>query len=249
MKLISIIMPYFQKRNYVKKSIKSVLNQTYKKFELIVVYDDESKQDLKFLKKITYTDPRIRLLINKKNVGAGISRNYGINKSKGEYIAFIDADDIWHKSKLKKQLNFMLENNYNFSHTDYSIVDKYKKNNFIRKAKVLNYDSLLKSCDIGLSTVMLNKKLIKRNKILFPNLKTKEDFVFWLKITNIYKCKIYPLNQNLTSWNKTNNSLSSDTFQKIFDGFRVYYIYCKFNFIKSIYFTLILSFNFLNKNL
>ncbi len=182
MKLISIIMPYFQKRNYVKKSIKSVLNQTYKKFELIVVYDDESKQDLKFLKKITYTDPRIRLLINKKNVGAGISRNYGINKSKGEYVAFIDADDIWHKSKLKKQLNFMLENNYNFSHTDYSIVDKYKKNNFIRKAKVLNYDSLLKSCDIGLSTVMLNKKLIKRNKILFPNLKTKEDFVFWLKI-------------------------------------------------------------------
>ena len=108
MKLISIIMPYFQKRNYVKKSIKSVLNQTYEKFELIIVYDDENKHDLKYLQKFAHVDPRVRILIN-KNVGAGISRNYGINKSKGEYVAFIDADDIWHKSKLKKAIKFYVK--------------------------------------------------------------------------------------------------------------------------------------------
>ena len=81
--MITIIMPYFRKRKYVKQSVNSILRQTYKNFELILIYDDHVKDDVKFIKKIADMDQRIRLIINKKNLGAGYSRNVGIEKSNG----------------------------------------------------------------------------------------------------------------------------------------------------------------------
>ncbi len=107
-------------------------------------------------------------------------------------------------------------------------------------------EDLLKSCDIGLSTVLLQKKIFINN-CNFPNLKTKEDFVLWLKILK-KEIKIGSINQNLTSWRKLNNSLSSSLFQKLLDGFYVYNKFMQFNFIKSIYYLLCLSINFLKKN-
>ena len=99
---------------------------------------------------------------------------------------------------------------------------------------------MLKSNDIGLSSVQVNKNIISDN--LFPSLKTKEDFVAWLKITK-KSINAYNLPENLVVWNKVYNSLSSSFFQKIFDGFRVYRNYEKFSLIKSLYFLLILSKN------
>jgi len=246
MKLVSVIMPYYKKRKYVKSSIYSVLKQTYKYFELIVVYDDPGSQDIIFLKRLAKKDKRIKLIINKKNYGAGISRNIGIKKARGYFIAFIDSDDLWHKSKLIKQVNFMSKLNCLVSHTDYKIV---KKNNSIeyRKAENLRYDDIIYSCDIGLSTVMIKKSIINK-LILFPNLKTKEDFVFWLKLTKKYKCVFFPLNSCLTKWRQTSGSLSSSFYQKVHDAFKVYNIFCNFNFIKSFLFTIILSFNYLKKS-
>jgi len=121
MSIISIVMPYRQKRDYIHKSVKSVLRQTYKKFELIILYDDSNLNDLDLLKKIAAKDKRIKLIINKKNIGAGLSRNKGINISKGKYIAFLDSDDTWHKNKLKKQINFIKKNNYKFIFCSYLI--------------------------------------------------------------------------------------------------------------------------------
>ena len=94
MSLISVIIPYFRKKKYILKTINSVINQSYKKFEIIIIYDDEEKRDLEFIKKISKKDKRIKLLINKRNYGAGISRNLGIKISKGNYISFIDSDDL-----------------------------------------------------------------------------------------------------------------------------------------------------------
>ena len=159
MKLVSIIIPYFKKKQHIHKSVNSVLRQSYKNFELIIVYDDEKKEDLKYLEKIQKLDKRIKLIINKKNFGAGISRNIGIKYSKGAFIAFLDADDIWHQSKLKIQLEYMLKNNLNITHTSYKILSEGK---FIdnRTARTIDdFNELLKSCDIGLSTVMLRKKI------------------------------------------------------------------------------------------
>ena len=245
MELVSIIMPYYQKRKYVKLAINSVIYQTYKNLELIIVYDDENKEDLYFLEKIIKKDKRIKILVNKKNLGAGRSRNKGIKQSKGALIAFLDSDDLWLRNKIDKQVFFMKKNEIEISHTSYYIIDSNNKIIGDRKANDMNYKLLLSSCDIGLSTVMLKKKLIT-NKIKFADIKTKEDYVLWLQITHNNK-KILGLKDNLTKWRKLDDSLSSLKLQKIYDGYLVYKRYMKFDLIKSLICLLILSFNYFLK--
>ena len=112
MALVSVIIPYYKKKKYIWNTVKSVLNQTYKKFEIIIVYDDDEKKDLYLIKEIKKKDKRIKLIINKKNIGAGQSRNKGIKLSKGKYIAFIDSDDLWKKNKLLEQIKVMEKKKY-----------------------------------------------------------------------------------------------------------------------------------------
>lgn len=245
--LVSIIIPYYKKKKYFKKTILSIQKQTYKKTEVIIIYDDQELDDYNFIKNIIKNDKRFKIILNKKNFGAGISRNKGIDKARGKFIAFIDADDVWKKNKLFKQLKFMIKNNVNCSHTSYETIDENDEILSFRKAKnFFNLNSLIKSCDIGLSTVIIRSKIINKS-LRFPNLKTKEDFVFWLKILK-KKEKFYGINQSLSFWRRTNNSLSSSIFQKLIDAYSVYFIYMKFGFIKSFFYTLILSFNFIKKN-
>ena len=246
MDLVSVIIPYFKKKKFVDQSISSVLNQSYSNIEIIIVYDDEDKSDLEYLRKIYNSNKKIKIIVNKKNIGAGFSRNRGIRESKGKYVCFIDSDDIWKKEKIENQINHMRKNNYKISHTSYEVIND--KNEIIgnRKAKdFYNIKDILTSCDIGLSSVILEKDLIN-DQIQFSNLKTKEDFVLWLKILKS-KVIIGGLDENLLLWRKTKNSLSSSTIQKLFDGFRVYKIYMGFNLIFSLYYLFCLSLNFIKK--
>ena len=242
--LVSIIIPFYKKKKFFKKTVESITKQTYKNYEVIFVYDDSNKKDLFFVKKILNKIKKKKIFINKTNLGAGYSRNIGIKNSNGKFIAFLDADDIWHKNKLKTQLIFMKRKKSDLSFTSYNIIDeKNKKIQTIKAKNKLTHEDLLDSCDIGLSTVILKSKILKINK--FPNLKTKEDYVLWLKLSKNYK--IDGLDKALASWRKTNNSLSSSTLQKIKDAFLVYYKYSKFNIIKSIFLFFNLSFNFIKK--
>ena len=247
MNLVSIIIPYFKKKDYILDAINSILNQTYQNFEIIIVYDDIDKSELSLIYKIQKVDKRIKVLINKKNLGAGLSRNYAIKNSKGKYIAFLDADDIWNVKKLKKQVNIMEQKNLSITHTSYEILDKNDNHTNIRLAKNLDYKKLLKSCDVGLSTVMIKKDLFnKKNK--FSNMKTKEDYVLWLLLTKSGYI-FYSIKEILTYWRISQNSLSSHVLRKLIDGFNVYYKYMKFSFIKSIFLLIQLSLNYLWKNL
>ena len=243
--LISIIIPYYKKKEYITQTINSIIKQSYKNFELIFIYDDPDKSDLKYVKKILKNIKRKKIIINNVNIGAGLSRNLGILKAKGKYISFIDSDDIWKKDKLKNQLLFMLDNNIEFCFTSYSIINK--KNTiikFIKAKKNIEYKDLIKSCDIGLSTVMLKKKLLKNIK--FPKIKTKEDYVLWLKLSK-KNIKMMGFDQKLVLWRKLDNSLSSSVFQRVHDAFYVYNTHLNFNFIKSIYYIFLMSFNFFKK--
>ena len=127
MELISIIIPYYKKREFILETLNSINNQSYKNYEILIIYDDENTNDLKYLNELIKEKKNIRILINKKNSGAGMSRNNGIINAKGEFIAFLDSDDYWHNDKLLKQLNFMIDEKINFSHTSYYVVDKKKK--------------------------------------------------------------------------------------------------------------------------
>lgn len=245
MELISIIIPYYKKREFILETLNSINNQSYKNYEILIIYDDENTNDLKYLNELIKEKKNIRILINKKNSGAGMSRNNGIINAKGEFIAFLDSDDYWHNDKLLKQLNFMIDEKINFSHTSYYVVDKKKKITSIRTSRdILNYQDLLRSCDVGLSTVMVRKKLLEDN--IFPDLTTKEDFVLWLNILKTGE-KLVGINEPLTFWRKSNDSLSSNNFQKIIDGYRVYRKYMKMNVFLSLYYLFILSLNSLIK--
>ena len=247
MDLVSVIIPYYKKRNFVKETIVSVINQSYDYLEILIIYDDTNLNDLEFLQEISKLDNRIKIINNNKRVGAGPSRNKGIEQSTGKYIAFIDADDTWAPDKLKYQILFMKKNSYQISHTSYFIIDEKKKIIGQRKARdLLSINEILKSCDIGLSTVIIEKKVITKSKTKFPQLVTKEDFVFWLTLLKKNN-KFYAYDRNLTNWTDSKNSLSSSTIQKLFDGFKVYNYYMNFNIIKSVYYLFCLSLNYLKK--
>ena len=239
-------MPYYKKEPYVSESIKSILNQSYKNFELILVNDDIENKN--FINKISNLDHRIRLIHNDKNLGAGLSRNKAIVLSKGEYIAFCDSDDLWKKNKLELQLNFMKKFNLNFSFTSYDIIDENNKLIKIRKApSFVDFKKLRNSCDIGLSTIIAKKNIFRDNKYQFSNLKTKEDYVLWLKFAQD-GIEMKGFDQNLSSWRKTKNSLSSSIFQKLIDGYRVYREHLGYGRFKSLFYLIILSINFVLKN-
>ena len=215
-------MPYYKKEHYLKSTIESILNQSYQNFEIILVDDQVDDKSSFFLRNILNLDSRIKLIKNDKNEGAGESRNKAIKNAKGEYIAFCDCDDLWKKEKLETQLNFMKNSNLDFSHTSYDIIDENNKITSFREAKnTISFKKLVNSCDIGLSTVMIKRKIFENNKYQFPRLVTKEDYVLWLLLSkrNII---FYGIKKKLSSWRKTDNSLSSNIPQKIVDGFRVY---------------------------
>ncbi len=135
---------------------------------------------------------------------------------------------------METQYNFFKENNLDFCHTAYDIVDKYNNKLAFRKSKKkLYFKDLLKSCDIGLSTVLMKKNLINEN-ICFGRTKTKEDYILWLKLAKI-GIQIDYMDEKLSSWRKVEKSLSSSVNQKILDGFVVYYKYMKYNFFKSLF--------------
>ena len=247
MDLVSVIIPYYKKRHFIRETIVSVIKQSYDYLEIIIIYDDTNLNDLEYLQEISKLDNRIKIINNNKRLGAGLSRNKGIEQSNGKYVAFIDADDTWVQDKLKDQISFMKKNDYQISHTSYFIIDEKKKIIGQRKARdLLSIDEILKSCDIGLSTVIIEKNVIVKTNTKFPQLVTKEDFVFWLTLLK-KNYKFYGFDSNLTNWTDTKNSLSSSTIQKMFDGFKVYNYYMNFNIIKSVYYLICLSLNYLKK--
>ncbi len=243
---VSVIVPFYQDFTYLERALDSIANQTFKNYEIILIYDNpKNKRDLILLKKLKNKYTKIRILINKSNLGAGYSRNKGIKIAKGNFIAFLDSDDFWKKNKLLLQIGYMKKKKLAATHTSYDVVDT--NNKFLKKrlASNLNYSDLKNSCDIGLSTVVISKKLLLKTP-LFPKLKTKEDYVLWLNISK--KIPFFgALKKSMTLWTNRPESLSSSTYQKLKDAFRVYYNYENFSLFKSIVSVLVLSINFLIK--
>lgn len=241
---VSVIIPFFNNISFLKRAIKSVLNQTYRNYEIIIINDKSKKVDLFHVKNFIKNKSKIKLINNKKNIGPGLSRNKGIKIAKGKYVAFLDSDDIWTKNKLLLQIKLMEKKKYLITHTTYDVVDVEK--NFIQKrmARDLDYKDLLNSCDIGLSTVIIVRKLLTKN--LFPNLKTKEDYVLWLKIAK--KGIIFNgLDKTFTKWTNRPGSLSKSVYQKLKDAFVVYNKFERLNFFVSLTRVMILSLNFIKK--
>ena len=177
---VSIIMPCYNGSKFISKSISSVLQQTIEDWELIITDDASEDNSIDIIQKFALRDPRIKFFSLKHSVGAGPARNVSMKAATGEYLAFLDCDDIWTSDKLERQLNQMEAFNYSFSCTHYNVIDDRAQylGKVCPSVRSIDFKRHLKINDIGCSTAMIKRSLVS-NKYEFPNYPKGQDFVFW----------------------------------------------------------------------
>lgn len=208
--VISIITPSYNSAQYIGRTIDSILQQTYKNWELLIIDDCSKDNSLEVIQSYANQDSRIKLICLEKNSGAAVARNTGIEHASGRFIAFLDSDDTWHPEKIEKQVQFMLSNNFAFTYTEYHRVDE--NGNFrgsIYTPSKINYNGLLKTCVIGCLTVMYDTHML--GKVYFPLIRKRQDWALWLKILKKVDYA-YCLNKDLASYTIRSESISANKF-------------------------------------
>lgn len=206
--LVSIVTPCYNAEKYIEETIQSVIQQQYKNWEMIIVDDISQDNTIQIIQKYTKIDTRIKLFILDKKGGASLARNKAIKEANGKYIAFLDADDLWKKEKLNKQIYFMEKNNCNFSYHNYELInEKSERLGKLRiSPKKITYKRALLGCSIGCLSVIFNCENVGRVQI--KKLDKRNDDALWFKILS--NCKVgYLLDENLALYRIGNDSISS----------------------------------------
>lgn len=212
---VSVVIPFYNRINLVKRAIKSVENQSHKNWELLLV-NDGSTEDISEIKNYIQRNKKIKLIELSKNKGASEARNCGIKAAIGAYIAFLDSDDEYCKDKLKIQLTQMVLKNSKVSHTSYireGIEEKsVVMHSGLQTGKMI--PALIQSCQIATPTVMIETNFLKDNHYLFnPNLVYGEDTCFWLNI--LKKEKLLGIDIPLAIVHANSNSSAYDINKQI----------------------------------
>ena len=196
--LVSIIMPSYNTASFIEETIQSVLNQTYTNWELIIVDDCSTDNTDEVLENIK--DSRIRYFKNDKNSGAAVSRNKALREAKGQWIAYLDSDDLWMPEKLEKQIHFMETNGYAFSYTNYEEIDVNgnKTGVSITGPKKITKTGMFNYCWPGCLTVMFDANKI--GLIQIEDIKKNNDYAMWLKVCRKADC--FLLDETLGQYRK-----------------------------------------------
>lgn len=212
--LVSVIMPSWNTSNFIAESIQSVIDQTYENWELIIVDDCSTDNTDEVVAR--FTDKRIRYFKNEKNSGAALSRNRGLREARGEWIAFLDSDDLWSPKKLEYQISFMNEHGYTLSYTEYEKIDEESKPlqiyvtgpEKVNKSKMYNYDY------IGQLTMMYSAK--EFGLIQIKDIKKNNDYAIRLQLYKKSDTCAYLLKENLAKYRVRKVSISHDKFRRKF---------------------------------
>lgn len=207
--LISIITPTYNCGDYIGETIESVLKQSYQNWEMIIVDDCSTDNTKEVVEDYINRDNRIKYYILEENSGAAIARTKAMEIASGKYMAFLDSDDLWSPNKLKKQIAFMKNNNYNFTCTAYKQIDEKGNslNKVIKTKKKTDYNGLLLTCPVGNSTVIYNVE--KLGKFVVPNIRKRNDDALWLQILKKEKY-IYGMPDVLMKYRIRTDSISSN---------------------------------------
>lgn len=179
--LISIVMPAYNSEEFIAKSITSIISQTYRFWELLICDDCSSDNTCEVIEEFSRCDSRIRLLRNDINKGPAESRNTCIDHSKGDYVAFLDSDDLWKPFFLERQLSFLKKKQARGVFCSYSRIDEYgasMHSDFIVPDRV-SYSDVLKTNSIPCLTVLLKKELVGSTRMSDKGI---EDLNFWLDL-------------------------------------------------------------------
>ena len=180
--LVSIIMPAYNCEKYIEAAIRSVIAQTYSAWELFVIDDGSADSTCLIAAEMEQKDPRVKLIRNPVNMGTARTRNRGLDLSTGEYVAFLDSDDMWHPDKLRLQIRNMQLQNADISYTSYAIINNEGKS--VKKTYVVpestSFEDLLKENVIGCSTVVLSGDIARNYRFISDFY--HEDYCLWLDI-------------------------------------------------------------------
>jgi len=238
---VDIILPNYNSEQFIDNTIRSVIKQSYKNWKLIIIDDCSNIKTKKKLKKYENLK-KIKIIWLNKNKGAAFCRNIGIKNSFSKYVAFLDSDDIWLKDKLKKQINFMKKNNYNFTYTNYRTIGLKKRN--IKVKEQFDYKNFIKNTSIATSTMIVKRKLIKGIKFTITPI--CEDYFFKCQILKKVKLA-YCLNEYLTKYTIRKKSLQSNKFKNFYWIWKINSKFNKLNMFENLMSLIHISFNSLKR--
>ena len=236
--LVSIITPSFNSERFIIETYESICSQSYGNWEWLITDDCSIDQTLSIIKIISLNDERVKVYSNFVNSGAAVSRNNSISNSKGDYLAFIDSDDLWYAGKLEMQLDFMQQNDIELCFTAYEVITEDGRStgkvvDSLQNTPLTYRDMLRKKATHGCSTVMLKKDSF--NDVQMPLLRTGQDYALWLKLlrTNI---NTVPLPRVLTKYRICSNSISRNKFKKARRQWQIYREVESLSLLKSLEF-------------
>lgn len=238
--LVSIIIPTYNSAFYLQETIESVLKQSYLNIEIIIVDDASRDKTVEIIRKYVYSDTRIVYFQLVENQGAAVARNKAIELAKGQYLAFLDADDMWKPDKLSRQLQFMKDNISVFSFTAYDLVDQdgleLNRTIDLHCPDILAYeDMLLKKATLGCSTVVLDRTNMK--DLRMPLYRTAQDYALWLRILK-QGVVAHSFKESLSSYRIVKNSISRNKFKKALRQWEIYRVDQQISLTKTIWYFL-----------
>lgn len=246
--LVSIITPVYNAEAFITDTIDSVISQTYKNWELLLIDDCSSDSSASIIKSRMSVDDRIKYIKLDKNSGAAVTRNTGLSKARGRYIAFLDSDDIWKPTKLEKQMKLLEEKSVGFCFTSYRYVleDGSPLQKVARAPEKIDYNGLLKNTIIGCSTVLIDKKLIGEFEMV--NVRRGQDTATWLKLLKKtdYAYGIY---EDLVWYRVVDGSLSNDKLTAIKRTWNTYRNIEHLSLPKAIYVFIFYAYNAVKKRI
>ena len=213
--LVSIITPIYNSEKLLKETVECVLGQTYKNWELLLVDDCSTDNSSKIAKQYEKEDKRIKYIKLNENSGAAVARNTALKNSKGRFIAYLDADDLWKREKLEKQVEFMLKNKYAFTCTDYEkITEDGTSLKIVKIPKCVTYDLFLRNTIIQTVGVMVDTKRTGKEVLVMPNIRRRQDAATWCQLLKAgHNC--YEVPENLSYYRVVQNSLSSNKLKAV----------------------------------
>jgi teichuronic acid biosynthesis glycosyltransferase TuaG len=219
--LISIVMPAYNCEKHVVEAINSVLAQTYQNWELLVLDDGSKDNTLQIINEFGNKDSRIMPLQNDKNMGVSAARNRGIELASGDWIAFLDSDDIWEPSKLEKQLRVAYENSAEFIFTGSSYINKEGKpfTGIFEVPEKVSYKKLRNQNVISCSSVLVKKKYFENIKMEKDEM--HEDYAVWLSILKL-GVEAYGVNEPLLIYRISKSSKSGNKIKTIKMTYKVF---------------------------
>nr|WP_024965022.1 glycosyltransferase [Pantoea sp. IMH] len=221
---ISIITATYNSLPYIRETYDSIVQQTYKNWEWVVTDDCSNDGTYEYLLELAASNEKIKISRNEHNSGAAVSRNKSLSAASGDFIAFIDSDDLWTTNKLELQLSVMLNKKHDFTFTAYELInDKSQSLNKVVDSKQINavdyQDMLKKQATLGCSTVMLRKAAF--SDLSMPLLLTGQDYALWLKLLKM-GCCAYPINEVLMKYRVLPNSISRNKYKKAKRQWQIY---------------------------